>query len=173
MYAADVDGDAAPELVVSFAAPPGAPIAAGQARVCKVTGGSVGSCEDLTPTIRLAASEVTACIDAAPARVTPHGPTLELAAASDLVVLGRAPQSTSLFRVSREATGYRAVPLAQSAGLRSIRVDDVTGDGIDDVIAIQGDGGASAAVVFAQCSSRDLASCRGTSSAAGEQGAGQ
>jgi hypothetical protein len=55
-----------------------------------------------------------------------------------------------------------ATELAQGVSLRSLRVADVTGDGVHDVVAVQGDGSASALVVYPQCTTRDAASCSAT-----------
>ena len=41
--------------------------------------------------------------------------------------------------------------------LRALALGDVTGDGIDDVVALQGDSGSRSMTVLVQCSSRDLA----------------
>jgi hypothetical protein len=66
----------------------------------------------------------------------------------------------SCVRAVRGAGARIVTELAQGVGLRSLRVADVTGDGIDDVIAVQGDQNSSALVVFAQCTSRNRDACR-------------
>ena len=74
---------------------------------------------------------------------------------NDLIVLCRSQgDDTELYRVTRTA-GYEIVPLeAQATGMHAIRVDDVTGDGLDDVIAVIGNGGSRSLIVFRQCSTR-------------------
>jgi len=158
LYASDLDGDGAPELVASFETR-GGPLA-GTVRVCLMAAGVPQRCDDLTPIIAAVAPAVTACTDAAPGHLTRHDPFTPETPGDDLVVLCHEdPGVTSLYRIVRGGDGLTATPLAQGVGLRSIRVADVTGDGIDDVIAVQGNAGAQSIVVFAQCSSRDLESC--------------
>jgi len=155
LHAADLDGDGAPELIAAFASSPGAAVA-GAVRSCRVAAGTVEACEDVTPAIARIAPMIEACIDAAPARLDGAAPT------TDLVVLCReAGTASALFRVARGDAGLVATELARGTALRALRVADVTGDRVDDVVAIQGDGGASSLIVFPQCSSRELASCRG------------
>ena len=97
---------------------------------------------------------VTTCIDAAPGAISADG-------ATDLVVLCRTATQTSLYRV-RKSGDYTAFELgAQATGMRSIRVGDVTGDGLDDVVATVGTTGTQSILTFPQCSSRQLG-CRTT-----------
>jgi hypothetical protein len=49
--------------------------------------------------------------------------------------------------------------------LNSVRVGDVTGDGVEDMVLLEGENGAQTLVVYPQCSSRDTA-CRLSSGAA-------
>jgi hypothetical protein len=139
LYPIDLEGDGALELLASFATPPGAPLA-GSVRICRMTDGVVTTCDELGPQI---APEAT-CIDAAPAKLG-TGPTL--------VVLCRTGDGGSiLFGV---AAGYQATVLARGSGMRAIRVADVTGDGVDDIVAVQGETGSQAVSVLAQCTTRD------------------
>jgi len=48
-----------------------------------------------------------------------------------------------------------------SSKIDRIRVGDVTGDRVDDVLAIEGESGAQSLVVFPQCSSREQSACTG------------
>jgi hypothetical protein len=160
LHAADVDGDGAPELVAAFATRPGEGPPAGSVRVCEAPGGIPERCAELLPVVQAVAPAVTACIDAAPGRLSPRDRTTPVVAGVDVVVLCRdAGPAASLFRVSFDG-GPRASLLAQGVGLRAIRVADVSGDGVDDVVALQGDGGSQSVVAYRQCTSREAASCR-------------
>jgi hypothetical protein len=78
----------------------------------------------------------------------------------DLVVLCRdAGPASSLFRISFDG-GAHASLLAQGVDLRAIRTGDVNGDGVDDVVALQGDSGSQSLVAYRQCTSREAESCR-------------
>ena len=136
LYAADVEGDGTPELVAAFT---------GGVRICEMPGDGVPTqCED----VRTAGISTTqTCIDAAPGRIGELG----------LVVLCREGTTSTLFRIVQRAGAMVATELAQGVSLRSLRVADVTGDGVDDIVAVQGDGSASALVVYAQCTTRDAA----------------
>ncbi len=153
LHAADLDGDGAAELIASFQS-----VDAGEVRVCTVSATGVPEqCDDLTPIIAAVAADVTACIDAAPGIL--RDGTATSTPGVDLIVLCRAGLETSLFRITREGD-YVVRPLgAQLLGMRAIRVDDVTGDGLDDVVAVVGNGGSQSLVVFSQCSSRELGAC--------------
>jgi hypothetical protein len=156
LHAVDLDGDNQLELVAAFAIPDSA---SGIVRACEMTPDGVAqSCEDIAPAIIAADPTVTTCFDAAPGKVRELGPTVDPTPGSDLVVLCDAGDTTALFRLSNGAV----TPLKRAPNLRAVRVDDVTGDGIDDVVAVAGSGGSRSLVVFRQCSSRDGESCRST-----------
>lgn len=164
LHAADLDGDAVPELVVAFApttaASPGAVI------VCAMDGGVARSCEDVVPAIletaAMAGAAVTQCLDAAPARISYRDPASAANASADLAVLCRG-DGTSLFRVGRGADGTTVERLATTgAELRALRAGDVTGDHVDDLVLLEGDT-VTSLVVFPQCTSREAATCRGAS----------
>jgi len=133
------------ELVASFANATGD---AGAVVACAVDAGMPTQCTDLAATIRTAAP-VTACIDGAPGRI---------GSSTALVVLCTDPAGSALYTVTRDAQGFHAAALGRGTNLTGIRVGDVTGDGVDDVIGISGD----QVVVFAQCTTRNLDSCRVT-----------
>ena len=81
------------------------------------------------------------------------------AATTDLIVACHDTGST-LYRVTSTGGTYTASVLLHTAlTLGSIQVGDVTGDGIDDVVALEGASGTESLVVFAQCSSRNASSC--------------
>jgi len=154
LHAADVDGDGVLDLVAAFSTPAG-----GIVRACQVENGTPVTCEDLLPAVTAIASDITGCSDAAPGHLSPRDATTQPTPSRDLVLLcsdGTAA-TTSLFRVAHDSGAYRATFLAKAANLSALRTGDVTGDGVDDVIAVQGDAGARSLVVFPQCTSRDLA----------------
>ncbi|MEO8702528.1 MAG: VCBS repeat-containing protein [Kofleriaceae bacterium] len=150
LYAGDIDGDGTLDLVAAFAKPDSSE---GSVRVCRMSATGVPqACDELLPVIAEVEPTVTACIDAAPGRVAARG---------DLVVLcNDGAGATSLYRVSHGSGAYVATLLAHSVGLNAVRVGDVTGDGVDDVIAVQGTGGSRSLIVFPQCGSRDASSCQ-------------
>lgn len=167
LHAADLDGDGAAELVVS-AAPRVGSQATGVILVCAVRAEglaiTVDGCEDVSVAIR-ADSEalgvvLASCVDAAPARLTAAAPGSPASSgARDLVVACRTEGSV-LYRVHRGAAGVEVSVLARTAtDIAAVRAGDVTGDGLDDVLALEGATGARTLVVFRQCSSRDIEAC--------------
>lgn len=147
LYAFDVDGDGTRELVAAFA---------GSVRICDVsTDGVPTKCDDIAAALP---ATTLSCVDAAPARVGERG----------LVALCREGTTSTLFHITRKAGALAATELAQGVSLRSLRVADVTGDGVDDVVAVQGDGSATALVVYPQCTTRDSDTCRSTTKEAGQ-----
>jgi hypothetical protein len=158
LHAADADGDGVADLIATFAAMGNGRASAVQ--VCQVAVGIPQSCTDLVPVITTLEPATTVCLDAAPARVTYRDPTITPTSASDVVVLCRDDGST-IYRVHHETDGYHADKLVHATGqLTMVRTGDVTGDGVDDVIALQGDRGAQSLVVYRQCTSRDQATCQ-------------
>jgi len=154
LHSADIDGDGTLDLIASFAATGGA----GSVRSCQLANGIPVSCQELAPAVTAIAPDIVGCSDAAPGRLSPRDATTTPAPARDLVVLCHdAANATSLFRISHDSGAFRATFLAQATALAAIRTGDVTGDGVDDVIAVAGDSGARSLVVFPQCTSRDLA----------------
>ncbi len=149
LHAADLDGDGARELIASFRSDDD-----GEVRVCAMSAAGIPErCDDLTAIIVAADPLVTTCIDAAPGVISATG-------GIDLVVLCRTGTQTSLYRV-RKSGDYTVDELrAHATGMRSIRVGDVTGDGLDDVVATVGTTGTQSVLTFAQCSSRQLGGCR-------------
>lgn len=135
MYATDFDGDGAAELVATFT--PRAADSKGGILVCQVTNGVPQSCTDLVPAIleATAADGNRVCVDAAPGRLSFRGPLTESQVGSDLVVLCRGDGSR-LYRVRTGATGLEIVLLGTTTtALGALRVGDVTGDKVDDVVA--------------------------------------
>jgi hypothetical protein len=152
LHAADVDGDGAIDLVAAFA--PTAPDAASAVIVCTMADGVPERCDDLVPAITAAAEavsiDIAQCYDATPARVS------NLSGGSDIVVACRGSGSY-LFRVRRTADGDVVDRLAALASdVASLRAGDVTGDGVDDLVMIEGDTVRSL-LVYRQCTNRDIA----------------
>ncbi|MDB4960345.1 MAG: hypothetical protein JWP01_344 [Myxococcales bacterium] len=159
IHAADLDGDGAAELVVA-AAPAGT--GTGAILVCTMQNGLAQGCEDVVPAILEATRDseqpATACVDAAPAHVSLRDP-MSAVGGTDLVVVCR-DAGSSIYRVHRGDTGTEVTVLARTRSqIGALRVGDVTGDGVDDVVGIEGDSGAQSLVVFPQCSSRTLSTC--------------
>jgi hypothetical protein len=166
LNAADLDGDGSAELIAAFA--PTMSTSPGAVVVCTMQAGVAQDCEDVVPAIAAAAalsgSTITQCFDAAPAHLSYRDPTSAADASFDVAVVcrGTAPGST-LFRVHRGASGDVVDRLASIGDdLGMLRTGDVTGDHVDDLVLLGGEG-VTSLVVFPQCTSRDAASCQGTS----------
>jgi hypothetical protein len=164
LYAADLDGDGAPELIAAFA--PTTPQSRGAVIRCTMQNGLASSCEDVVPSIVATAAmtgpTITQCFDAAPARLSFRDPLTTADARSDLAVVCRG-DGTSLFRVSHGSAGAVVDRLATTGDeLSALRAGDVTGDHVDDLVLLAGDT-VTSLVVFPQCTSRDAATCHGTS----------
>jgi hypothetical protein len=157
-FSFDVDGDGVPELVLAFApaetAEAGNP---GLVESCEMDQtGTPTTCTDLGALVVAASPSVAmlTCVDAAAGNFAPGGPDLAPPSPT-LLVLCHDPTGTSLLaRVSGTTATIVASGLPP---LRQIIAGDVTGDGVDDVVAIRGDSGDRALTVLVQCSSRDLA----------------
>jgi len=157
MRASDLDGDGAKDLIITFG-PAGQP--SSSVLFCQVDAtGTPNNCRDLVEDIVAAYPSTTACVDAAPGRFTLTGVGGAAAVASDLVVLCRDGGST-LHRVRIDADGTHVELLGRAPpGLAALQVGDVTGDQVDDVVALVGDPGSRTLVVFPQCTNRDT-SCQ-------------
>jgi hypothetical protein len=169
-YAADLDGDGANELVAAFA--PGAAADRGAILVCQVTDGLPASCDDVVPAILAAWPATHACSDAAPGQLGYRDRMISASPGRDLVVLCQDGGST-LYRVRRTPAGFAVEPLVHTTSpLAAIRVGDVTGDGLADIVGLEGVVGARSLVVYPQCSSRELERCRPGSTATTAAGGG-
>ncbi|HEY5949465.1 MAG TPA: VCBS repeat-containing protein, partial [Kofleriaceae bacterium] len=163
LHAADVDGDGAPELIAAFA-PASTTDTASAVIVCAMASGVPTRCDDVVPAIMTAAAEaaidITQCYDAAPARISYQDASSELRVGFDIVVACRG-NGTTLFRVRRTAAGDVVERLAALAGaVTALRAGDVTGDGVDDLVMIEGDPVRSL-VVYRQCTNRDATCVEG------------
>ncbi len=153
LRAIDLDGDGAPELVATFTGGTGLVLA------CSV--GATGvptACTDLGAVAATALTGAT-CSDASFGHVAPADPTTPIAIGTDLIALCHdATGAGALVRIADTAGTFTATVLATGLGdLRVLALGDVTGDGIDDVVALQGDSGSRSMTVLVQCSSHDLA----------------
>jgi hypothetical protein len=148
LYASDLDGNGTPELIAAFD---------GALYVCSVDStGMPQQCDEISGTTG------ATCSDLAPAQVTFRDPSTAVGSGHDLVALCRDNTGSVLYRVTKQGTSYQATELVRSTrDLRGIRIGDVDGDGLDDVVAVAGDPGEQTLVVFRQCSSRELATCGG------------
>jgi hypothetical protein len=162
IHAADLDGDGNQELIAAFS--PSDPGSKGGVLVCEVDG--TGQPHDCTDLVAGAIADVTpnaVCFDAAPGHFTARDRFAAASAPPDLVVACK-DTGTTLYRVTAGAGGYTAdVLLHTSTALTSIQAGDVTGDGVDDIVALEGAAGTQSLVVFAQCTSRNASSCTGES----------
>jgi len=160
LRAVDLDGDGTPELVVAFAPAVDAPASdPGLILACAVAANGVpSSCSDLGAVVAGVLPGAT-CSDASAGTVAFRDPTTPASIGTPLVALCHdATGDGVLVRIDSSAGSYTATVIASGlAALRAIEVGDVTGDGVDDIVALQGDAGSRSITVLAQCSSRDLA----------------
>jgi hypothetical protein len=156
----DLDGDGVRELIV--VARPRMMTGQGVVLVCTTSGANVTGCDDVVPRVAEAASAlgtpVDVCVDAAPIRATYHDRETAPSAAQSLVVACRDGGGSALYRLQGDDIDLVA---RTSSRLDRIHVGDVTGDRVEDLLAIEGESGAQTLVVFRHCSSRDQASCTG------------
>jgi hypothetical protein len=159
LHVADLDGDGTNELVAAFAPVRGTD-AKGAVLVCTVDAtGMPQSCTDIVPAIVAMAPDTKSCTDATTGRFGFRDRFSTPTPGLDLVVLCQDGGST-LHRVVPDGAGVRVEQLAHTANsLSQLQVGDVTGDGVDDIVAITGDPGARSLVVFPQCTSNDV-SCQ-------------
>ena len=158
LYALDLDGDGANELVETFGPPFGATsaVGAGVVLVCPVSGMTVGACTDVRDAITAVDATITTCIDATPGRFTFRDTTTAASPGNELAVLCYdGTGQSALFAIKPDRTA--ALVQRNLGPLRAIRAGDVTGDGVGDLVGITGGDAGKALVVFPQCSSRDLA----------------
>lgn len=157
LYPTDLDGDGVRELVAAFS--PTSADSSGSLLVCSTSAGSAATCNDLVPAIVAASGgSVRQCFDAAPAKISTRGPTSSDPLGFDLVAACRGTEGTGLYRVHRDATGADIVDRLALSGapIVQVRAGDVTGDGIDDLVLVEGEPGAQSLLVYPQCGSRDV-----------------
>ncbi|HET9988868.1 MAG TPA: hypothetical protein VFQ65_10110, partial [Kofleriaceae bacterium] len=163
LHAADLDGDGANELIAAFA--PSTTGATGGVLVCQMDGsGQPHDCTDVVASAIAAVAPGAVCFDAAPGHFTARDRFSTGAAPADLIVACKDTGST-LYRVfAQSGGGFGAEVLFHSmTAVTSIQIGDVTGDGVDDVVGLEGASGTESLVVFAQCTSRNASSCTGES----------
>ena len=156
-FTTDLDGDDRQDVVAVFGKPDAD---AWKVLACKNTGGAL-DCVDHESGLRAIAG-VDRCVDAAPGKIRYEDPFSPATAGTDLIVLCRGGASSMLIRVAADGESYRYDELIRVPDvLESLRVGDVTGDGLDDVAVLANDHGAETLGVLRQCSSRDANVCRG------------
>ncbi|MBL0221080.1 MAG: VCBS repeat-containing protein [Myxococcales bacterium] len=175
LHAVDFVGDTlARKLVVSFG-PRDPGTAGGHVEVCDVDGRGVPTaCKDLAKATSLGDGWV--CVDAVPARIAPRGP-LDPAPSdpenvgTELIAVCHDGTEGGLYRVlgtADEVYSERLVVDAATsnalANVTHLAVGDVTGDGIDDVLATYATQADQTryVLVIPQCVASDL-KCRGIS----------
>jgi hypothetical protein len=163
LHAADLDGDGSAEMIAAFT--PSDASAPGGVLVCHVDGtGQPNNCVDVVATAILPLSATASCFDAAPGHVSSRDRFSTEATTPDLIVACRDGGSVTLYRVTFANATYGAeVLLKTMSAVTSIQIGDVTGDGVDDLVALIGASGAESLAVFRQCTSRDATSCVGES----------
>lgn len=162
----DVDGDDTPELIISYGADltQRAASTVGSVLACHVDGSAViTGCDDLATTVSDKDGPAI-CVDAAGGLVGRYQrgegkpfPRSELVMACHRPMVGR----TDIFRIAHDETGLHAVPLLQLANNTSVErifLGDVTGDGVDDLLALDVDPSTLVPIllVYRQCNSRDV-----------------
>jgi hypothetical protein len=163
LHAADLDGDGNPEMIAAFT--PSDSTSPGGVLVCHVDGsGQPSDCIDVVATAIVPLAADSSCFDAAPGHVTSRDRFSAAASSPDLIVACHDTGGVTLYRVTFANAAYTAEVLLQTTSdVTSIELGDVTGDGVDDVVALVGASGAESLAVFRQCTSRDAASCVGES----------
>ncbi len=153
LHAADLDGDGVKELVATFL---GTADADSAVLACQVdAAGMPNGCRDLMPDIKTVVPAAHACVDAAPGRFQPQDSKSAATKGTSLIVLCK-EMGTAIVRVSFDETGTHASLLRRvPRALTSLQVGDVTGDGVDDLVAVEGEAGSRTAVVIQQCTNRD------------------
>ncbi len=153
LHVVDLDGDGTHELLASFG-PGGEQLAnsAGLVELCPMdaAGHSSGPCEDLGKKL----GDGLTCVDATPGHLVAGDPSQQAAADTGIAVLCYAGTTAELFHLTRDGGGdHVALVSANLGAMRAIALADVTGDGVDDLIGLQGGPGAESLVIYAQCTS--------------------
>jgi hypothetical protein len=143
----DLDGSGTPKLLATFD---------DAVLVCPMGPGAVpsGTCDDIATKI---GDPGITCTDAATGHFGFTDTTTATTAGTDLVALCHAGGESIIYRVH---DGTADVLLRTPRDLRALRAGDITGDGLDDLVAIAGGQGDQSLVAFPQCSSRTLATCQ-------------
>lgn len=144
---ASVDVDGMPQLLAAFG---------DVVLLCPIGADAAPSSTCVDITTKITDTGVT-CNDAAAGHFGFADPTTPAATATDLVALCHAGGDSVIYRIH---DGTSDVLLRTPRDLRGIRVGDITGDGLDDIVAIAGAQGDQSLVAFPQCSSRTLATCQ-------------
>lgn len=158
----DLDGDGAKELLATLKPAPG--MSTGAVITCAMQNGVPQSCTDVAPAIQSAATAagipVDYCYAAAAGKMSHRARSSEADLSSDLVVACRG-EGTTIFRVRNTSGSPEVTRLANVSGIVSgIQVGDVTGDGVDDLLVLEGDVSRSL-LIYPQCTNRDLTCIKG------------
>ena len=162
LHAADLDGDGSDELIAAFT--PSDASAPGGVLVCHVDG--TGQPHN-APTSWRPRSPLSATASVLRRRARARHRRRDRFSTGAPPRSDRRVSDSGTHAVSRDVAQRRLRGRGRARThdepVTSIQVGDVTGDGVDDLVALVGDSGAESLVVFAQCTSRDAASCAGES----------
>ncbi len=155
LFAQDLDGDGALDLVATFE---GTVTHTGSVFTCKLdkATGAPSGCHDVAATVKAVDATITSCVDATTGQFSFIGPTSGAPVGTDLVVACETPNGTGLYRITGTTVTKLRGDLPSADLLRS---GDIDGDGVTDLVLVHGPPGDQTLSVLRQCTSRD-ATCQ-------------